>query len=85
MLPPPVQQFRAPQYSGQGDIEYFISHFKELTDANEWGPGAALLNLRDSLKESVKNCDPGSQCAGGLRGIEGLVWTVTQGGKVTPQ
>ena len=47
MLPPPVQQFRAPQYSGQGDIEYFTSRFKEITDANEWGPGAALLHLRE--------------------------------------
>ena len=56
MLPPPVQQFRAPQYSGQGDIEYFISHFKEITDANEWRPGAALLHLTDSLKESEEDC-----------------------------
>ena len=56
MVPPPVQQFRAPQYSGQGDIEYFISRFEEITDANEWGPGAALLHLRDSLKESAEDC-----------------------------
>ena len=56
MLPPPVQQFRANQYSGQGDIEYFISRFEEITDANEWGPGAALLHLRDSLKASAVDC-----------------------------
>ena len=55
MLPPPVQQFRALQYSGQGDIEYFISRFEEITGADEWGP-AALLHLRDSLKESAKDC-----------------------------
>ena len=56
MLPPPVQLFRAPQYNGQADIEYFISRFEEIFEANEWGPVATLLHLRDSFKKSAENC-----------------------------
>ena len=56
MLPVPGPQFRAPQYNGQGDIEYFISRFEEVTEANEWRPVAALLHLRDSLRESAEDC-----------------------------
>ena len=56
MLPAPGPQFKAPKYNGQGDIEYFISRFEEITDANEWEPGAAPLHLRDSLGESAEDC-----------------------------
>ena len=56
MLQPPVQQFRAPQYSGQGDVEYFITRFKKVTEANGWGHGAALLHLRDALKNTAEDC-----------------------------
>ena len=56
MLQPPVQQFRAPQYSGQRDVEYFITRFEEVTEANEWGPGAALLHLRGALKKTAEDC-----------------------------
>ena len=56
VLPPPVQQFRAPQYNGRGDVEYFITRFEEVTEANEWRQGAALLHLRDSLRESAEDC-----------------------------
>ena len=59
VLPPPVQQFRAPQYNGQGDVEYFISRFEEVTEANEWRQGAALLHLRDSLQLTIKSKDKG--------------------------
>ena len=56
MLPPPVQQLRAPQYNGQGEVEYFISRFEEITEVNEWRQGATLLHLRNSLKESAEDC-----------------------------
>ena len=56
MLPQPVQRFRAPQYNRQRDLEYFISRFEKITEANEWRQGAALLHLWDSLKESAEDC-----------------------------
>ena len=37
------------------------------------------------LEGICRGLGPGSQCAGGLRGIEGPVWTVTQVGKGSPQ
>ena len=56
VMQPPVQQFRAPQYSGQGDVEYFITRFEEVAEANEWRHGAALLHLRDALRETAEDC-----------------------------
>ena len=56
-IPPAhVPQFKAPQYNGQGDIEYFINRFEEITEANDWGHAAALLHLRESLKENAEDC-----------------------------
>ena len=49
-------QFKAPQYTGQEDIEYFISRFEEIAEANEWRPAATLLHLRDSLRDSAEEC-----------------------------
>ena len=54
MQAPP--QFKVPQYTGQGDIEYFISRFKEIAEANGWRPVATLLHLGDSLRDSAEDC-----------------------------
>ena len=54
-------QFKAPQYTGQEDIEYFISGFEEIAEANEWRPAATLLHLSDSLK-NVAVQPPYKQC-----------------------
>ena len=56
MLPIPAPQFKAPQYNGQGDVEYFISRFEEISDANGWGDAAALLHLREALKDNAEGC-----------------------------
>ena len=29
---------------------------KKVTEANEWGHGAALLHLKDALKETAEDC-----------------------------
>ena len=55
-LPALAPQFKAPQYNGQGDIEYFISRFEDVSDANGWGDAAALLHLREALKENAEGC-----------------------------
>ena len=56
ILPAPAPQFRAPQYNGQGDVEYFVSRFEAVSDANDWGHAAALLHLREALKEDAEGC-----------------------------
>ena len=56
MLPAPAPQFKAPQYNGQGDVEYFISRFEDISVANGWRDAAALLHLREALKENAKGC-----------------------------
>ena len=37
MPPAHIPHFKAPYSNGQGDIEYFISRFEEITEANVWG------------------------------------------------
>ena len=46
----PAANFKTPQCDGQGDIEYFIQQFTDVSDANGWGAAAELLHLREALK-----------------------------------
>ena len=50
------EQFKAPQYDGRGDVEYFIQHFQEVAMANQWGTGATLLHLRRALIDGATAC-----------------------------
>ena len=50
------EQFKAPQFNGEGDVELFIRHFTQVAEANEWTPVAALLHLRESLKDAAQEC-----------------------------
>ena len=56
--PGPMQRepFKAPQYNGHGDVEYFIQHYQEVALANQWGPGATLLHLRRALVDGATDC-----------------------------
>jgi len=49
---PPVQrrEFKSAPYSGTGSVEVFIQHFTDVSLANHWGDGAALLHLRAALE-----------------------------------
>ena len=48
------EQFKAPKFNGEGDIELFITQFMEVAAANQWNDMATLLHLRESLQESAK-------------------------------
>ena len=52
----PREQFKAPEYNGTGDIEYFIRQFEDVAQANEWNPAATLLHLRSKLKDTAQDC-----------------------------
>lgn len=51
-----MEQFKTPSYDGQGDVEYFIRQFREVTEANEWNAAATLLHLREALREGAYDC-----------------------------
>ena len=57
--PAPREIFKAPDYDGSTDVEYFIQQFSEVSIANEWTDGAALLHLRARLKEDARDCGQG--------------------------
>ena len=55
-LPPVREPFKAPQFEGTGDVEYFINQFIEVAQANNWVPAAALIHLRAALRDSARDC-----------------------------
>jgi len=50
------EPYRAPQFDGQGDVEFFIQQFQEVAAANEWGARATVLHLRRALQEGATDC-----------------------------
>ena len=53
--------FKVPQFNGQDGIEwskadYFIFCFEGVAGINKQTPGAALLYLKQALKDSAVNC-----------------------------
>ena len=55
----PRDNFRAPTYSGDGDIELFLAQFDDVAVANHWGGQATLLHLRAHLEGSARACGAG--------------------------
>ena len=55
----PRETFKAPEFDGSSNVEDFIQQFTDVADANEWTPGAALLHLRNRLKEEARECGQG--------------------------
>ena len=48
--------FKAPDFTGDGNVEDFIQQFYELTIANDWSGMATLLRIRIHLKDNVRKC-----------------------------
>ena len=48
------EQFKPPQFNGEGDVELFIQQFGEVAAANEWNPMSTLLHLREALQDGAK-------------------------------
>ena len=55
----PRDNFRAPTYSGDGDVELFLGQFSDIAVANRWGEQAALLHLRSHLEGTARACGAG--------------------------
>lgn len=50
------ERFKAPEYDGKGDVQYFWKRFQEVSEANQWSRGATLLHLRAALTGSALDC-----------------------------
>ena len=48
------EHFKPPNFTGEGDVELFITQFTEVATANQWNNMAALLHLREALQEGAK-------------------------------
>ena len=42
--------FKAPDFTGEGNVEDFVQQFQEVAMANEWSEMATLLHIRTHLK-----------------------------------
>jgi hypothetical protein len=60
----PRQPFKTPEFSGTTDVEYFMTQFTEVADANGWSLTASLLHLREALKEGSKDCGRANSITG---------------------
>ena len=62
--PAPRENYKAPKFSGTGDVDYFISQFEEVSYANRWTADAELIHLRNSLKDLARDCGKAANVAG---------------------
>ena len=51
--------FKPPQFSGEGDIDLFISQYKDVAKANGWSPQEDTLHLRSALTGKAVECGRG--------------------------
>ena len=61
---PAMPAFKAPQFDGEGDVEYYIQQFTDVAAANQWTEPAQLLYVRESLREGARDCGKAPTVAG---------------------
>ena len=50
------EDYRTPQFTGEGYVEYLIQQFEDIADANHWDGEAAFLHLREALRDGARDC-----------------------------
>ena len=48
--------FKAPDFTGDGNVEDFIQQFQDVAMANEWSKMATLLHIRTHMKDDAREC-----------------------------
>ena len=66
--------FRAPDFTGEGNVEDFIQQFEEVATANEWSKMATLLHIRTHLRDDARECGSHATLERSLRGTSRQVW-----------
>ena len=64
LRPAPRREYKAPKYSGVGNVEIYIRQFQDVANANGWGEEATLLHLRGALEEGARDCGAAENTAG---------------------
>lgn len=54
-----TRPFKTPQYSGETDIDIFITQFQDVAQANRWTDDESRLHLRLSLTSKATDCGIG--------------------------
>lgn len=52
----PRDQFKAPKYRGDSDVELFIQQFSAVSEANRWLDQQAIIHLRSTLEGPALDC-----------------------------
>ena len=53
---PARREVKPPQFDGQGDVELFLSQFRDVAISNQWTPEEYALHLRLSLTDKARDC-----------------------------
>ena len=61
---PAIPAFKAPQFNGEGDVEYYIQQFLDVATANQWTEPAQLLYVRESLRKGARDSGKAPTVAG---------------------
>lgn len=48
--------YKAPTFDGRDDVEHFVLRFTEVNSASNRKECAALLHLREALREDTQGC-----------------------------
>ena len=51
-----MRQVEPPVFNGTGDVENFLTQFREVAELNRWSTGEYALHLQLSLKGSAQEC-----------------------------
>lgn len=58
------EEYKTPQFSGEGDIEYFIQQFENVGQANQWDREATSFYFREALRDGARDCGQSFRTAG---------------------
>ena len=49
--------FKPPSFSGDGNVDLFVSQFEDVAEANHWSPLERTLHLRSQLTGDAQRCE----------------------------
>ena len=58
------EDFRTPQFTGEGNIDYFIKQFEDVATANGWDAESTFMHLREALRDGARDCGQSDTTAG---------------------
>ena len=53
---PRREDFKTPQFNGEGNVDYYIDQFEDVANANHWNQESTFMHLREALKDGARDC-----------------------------